>query len=209
MLRSRKIAWTLTLAFVITAIVGITAAVAADEKIGVVDTARVYKDAPRIKKYSEELNLFRQNLEAKLNIRNQNRMLEENEIKELIDLKQKANATDNDKARIKQLEDTERARDNELKTLQETQNLDDAKKARLKLLQDMQQASNNKGAELTKDYEDQLSSKMIELNANVEKELLDAIRVVATAKGLSVVVAKEAVYFGGIDISDDIIAKME
>ena len=210
MLKSRRMAWTLTLSIAITALIGVSAAVAADEsKIGVVDTARVYKDAPRIKKYTEDLNVFRQNLGAKLDIRNQNRMLDENEVKELIDLKLKENATDKDKARLKELEDTERARDAELKTLQETKEPDDAKKTRLKQLQDMQQSSNVKGNELAKDYDEQLSNKMLELNNNAEKEVRDAIKVVAEAKGLTLVIAKEAVLFGGIDISDAIIAKME
>ena len=209
MLKSRRMAWTLTLT-IVTALIGFPTAMAAQEaKIGIVDTARVYKDAPRIKKYTEDLNKFRQSLGAKLDIRSQNRMLDENEVKELVDLKLKETPTDKDKARVKELEDAERARDAELKALQETKEPDDAKKARLKQLQDMQQSSNTKGNELAKDYDDQLASKMQELTSNAEKEMRDVIKSVAEAKALTLVVAKEAVLFGGIDISDDIIAKME
>ena len=209
MLKSRRMAWTLTLT-IISTFFGLSTAMAAQEtKIGVVDTARVFKDAPRIKKYNDEYIKFRQSLGAKLDIRSQNRMLDENEVKELVDLKLNENATDKDKTRIKELEDAERARDAELKALQETKEPDEAKKARLKQLQDMQQISNTKGNELAKSYDEQLATRMQELNNNAEVEMRDAIKKVAEAKALTLVVAKEAVLFGGIDISDDIIAKLE
>lgn len=188
-----------------------TIAMAADStpKIGVVDLDKLYKDAPRVKQYTDQLNVFKDSLAAKLDIRGQNLMLDENEIKELIDLKAKQAPTEKDTARIKELTDAERARDDQFKLLSGKSPLDDTEKGKLKQFQDMQQKSKDTGTALAKDYDNQLSSKMQELNGQAEKDVQDAINKVAEAKGLTMVVAKAAVLLGGIDITDDVISKLD
>jgi Skp family chaperone for outer membrane proteins len=208
MIITRRIAWTLAICVAAVSLATCVWA-AAEIKIGIVDTERAYKDAPRIKHYTEDLNKLRQSLATKLDIRSQNMMLDENEIKELIELKTKDNPSDKDKARIKELEDIERARDAELKALQETKEPNEQQKARQKVLSDMQQKSKDTGSALARDYEGQLQSKMQELNTKAENDLREAINKVAQAKAITVVIAKEAVLFGGIDITDEVIAKLE
>lgn len=203
---SRKAAWMLLMAAL--AIVAPSVVLAADMKIGVVDTTKLM-EAPRIKQYDEELTRFVQSLKDKLAIRNQTLMLNEDEIKELIDLKIKAKATDADKARIKTLEDTEKARDAELKSLQETKETTDQQKARLKELQDMRQKAKDTGAALEKDYNGQVQSKMQELDAKVATEVQDAITRVAEAEKLTLVFTKTAVFYGGTDITDKVIEKLD
>ena len=120
-------------------------------KIGVVDTEKL-TTSPRFKQYDEELTRFVEDLRAKLTIRKQKLMLNETEIKELVDLKIKANPTAQDQERIKALEETEKQRDAELKQLQETKDATEQQKARLKELQDMRQKSTDTGEALEKDY---------------------------------------------------------
>lgn len=210
MLKFRTVAWMLAIAGVVS--LSGAAAWAADNnsiKIGVVDVQKVYKEAPRVKQYTEELDMFRQQLSNKLDIRSQNLMLTEDEIKELVDLKVKDNPTDKDKARIDELLNSERAKDNEFKTLQGTQNLNDQQKARLKELQDIQQKSKDTGNALAKDYEGQFQSKMSEMDDKARADLQDAIKKVADAKGMNLMVDKAVILIGGTDVTDDVIAKLD
>jgi len=210
MTKSRITAWVTAAAVAVGVLMGV-ACFAADppQKIGVVDLMKVDKDAPRIKQYGEEADKFRALLQQRLEIRLQNLMLDENEIRELIDLRTKENSSDKDKARAKELEDAERAKDAELKQLQETKEPDEAQKARLKQLQELQQKSKSTGEALRQDYEGQLQSKMIELRGQVETDLREAVKKIAEAKQLTMVVVKDVVYFGGIDITDDVIGKLD
>ncbi|MCL5103953.1 MAG: OmpH family outer membrane protein [Armatimonadetes bacterium] len=209
MVRSRGMAWVLALVLAGVVLIG-TVALAADPelKVGVVDVEKVYKDAPRLKQYTEELNKYREGLGRKLELRSQNMMLSEEEVKELIDLSTKEGANDKDTARIKALKDAERAKDDELKQLQGTKDLKDQDKARLNELQAIRKKSEDTGTALTKDYDGLLQSKMQEVNGKAETEVRDAITKVASAKGLTLVVAKEAVLFGGNDVTDKVIDEL-
>lgn len=180
----------------------------ADLKVGIVDTEKLM-NSPRFKQYDEEVTAFGQSLETKLTIRNQKLMLNEAEIKELIDLRTKPKTTPQDDARIKELEDIERQRDAELKTLQETKEPTDQQKARLKELQDMRQKSKDTGDALHKDYQGQLRSRVQSLDEQFAAEVQDAIKEVAQARGLVLVLNKMQVLYGGIDISDDVTAKLD
>jgi Skp family chaperone for outer membrane proteins len=212
MVRSRKTAW-MALAIISAAVVLGSAAIAADTvpKIGMVDVAKIGRDAPRIKQYEEQREAKLAELSQKLDVRNQNLMLDENLVKELIDLKLKGTAaTDKDKARIAELEKTEKDRDSELKRLQGTQNPSDKDKATLKELQDMQAKSKATGDALEKDYINQMQTKTQELNEKAKTDMQEAVNKVAEAKGLTLVLVKDAVMFGGgLDITDDVIAKLD
>jgi Skp family chaperone for outer membrane proteins len=186
-----------------------TWAATSEPKIGVVDVQKVYKDAPRVKQYQEQLDGFKQGLAGKLDIRAQNMMLNEDEIKELVDLKTKDKATDADKTRITQLTDAERAKDEELKKLQETKDLNDQQKARLKELQDLQQKSKDTGNALIKDYDGQYQTKMGELQGKIDAEIQGAVTKMAEAKGLSLVLDKASVMLGGTDVTDDVISRLD
>lgn len=210
MLKLRRTACVLVSVIAVAGLFGSRAWAASNEqKIGVVDSQRIYKDAPRIKQYQEELDLFKQTLTAKLDMRAQNMMLDEAEIKELIDLKTKDKPTDADTARIKALTDIERGKTDEFKKLQESKDLNDQQKARLKELQDMDQKSKQTGNALIKDYDAQYQSKMVELQGKIDTELLAAVTKVGEAKALTLVLDKQGVLLGGIDVTDDVIARLD
>ena len=210
MLRLRRTAWVLATAIAVIGLIGSGAWAAATEpKIGVVDLQKVDKDAPRVTQYREEFDARKANLNQKLEIRVQNMMLNEDEIKELVDLKTSDKPTDAQKARIQALTDVERAKDDELKKLQETKDLNDQQKARLKELQDIQQKSKDAGNVFSKDYEAQLQSKFAELQDKIVADILAAVNKAAEAKGMTMVFDKAGVLFGGIDITDDVISRLD
>lgn len=211
MLELRRTAWVLASVIAMVGLVGsgAWAAAAVEPKIGVVDTQRIYSDASRIKQYREELDGFKQTLAAKLDIRAQNMMLDENEIRELIDLKVKVKPTDTETARIKAITDIERAKGEEFKKLQETKDINDQQKARLKELQDLEAKSKQTGNALIKDYEAQVQSKAGELQTKIDADLLAAVTKVAEAKALTMILDKAGVLFGGIDVTDDVMGRLE
>ena len=210
MLGLRRAAWILFVGIVVVGLIGSSAVSAANEpKIAIVDSQKVYKEAPRIRQYQEGLDGFKQLLTAKLDIRSQNWMLDETEILELIALKTKDKPTDADTARIKALTDSERAKDDELKTLQQTATPTDQQKARLKELMDLQQKSKDTANATLKDYDAQYQSKMGELQTKIDAELQAAVVKVAESKGYTLVLDKAVVMLGGTDISDLVIGALD
>jgi Skp family chaperone for outer membrane proteins len=220
MIRSYHIACLLVTAFII-ALVSSPGLAADDDKskIGMVDMQRVYRDAPRVKQFFEELQVFSQALNAKLAIREKNMMTTDQEITELIDLSTKPNATDADKARIKAITDAAKAKDDEFKVLQQTKDMTDAQKARQKELQETQQKSQKAGETVAKDYASQVQSKAQDIGEKADAEVHVAVNKVAETKGLTVVLVKrlagvngeplDFVLLGGVDITDDIIANLD
>ncbi len=220
MLRLRNIAYLMAAAAMFTLISApAPAADSSSLKIGVVDLERVYKNAPRVQQYMDELKTFSEALNAKLDIRAKNMMTDEKEIAELIDLKTKPNPTDADKARIQVLASAAQAKDDEFKALQQVKEPSDVQKARLKELQDMQKKSQQAGEAIAKDYYGQSQSKGQDLAAKADVEVQAAVTKVAEAKALPLVLAKrlsgpngeslDFVLYGGIDITDDIIGKLD
>jgi len=211
MIGSRRTAWLMCAVFV--AALMAAPVLAADEasKVGVVDLARVYKDAPRVKQYREDLDKLTATLGKQLEIRSQNLMLEEAEIKELIDIELKApeSLTDKEKARQKELKDRERALDAEFKQLVANTQPDDTQKAKQKQLQDLQAKSKATGEALEKDYNSRLQTKAVELDEKARADINEAVNKVAAAKSLTMIFAKDAVMFGGVDITDDVINNLD
>ncbi len=212
MVRSRIAVWAWAMIVVVTAAAGPgTSAWAADNvpKIGILDVQKILRDAPRMKQYMEEYDSLRRQLEQNLDIRSQNLMLDENQMKELIELKAKATPTDQEKTRIDELENIEKGRDARFKELQGVKEPTDAQKAELKGLQDMQAKSKSTGQALEEDYNARLQTKMKELDEKANADMQEAVNKVVEAKGLTLVLVKDAVRFGGTDITDDVIGKLE
>lgn len=199
---------------VATAVLGMTvgAAFAADPpvKVGIVDLNKVHSEAPKIKRYWDEINKLKDSLEAKLEVRIQNIYLSGNDIEELVLLKTKATPlTDAEKNRIKELEGKQDAMAKELATLEQTKDLTAEQNERMKALRDARKKSEDTGMSLTKTYDEQLKSKVQELDKKAETDLRDAINKAAADNKVTVVVAKEAVLFGGTDITADVIKKLQ
>lgn len=184
---------------------------AADPAIGTVDMAKVYTEAPRIKQLRERLEQRSKEFESRLDIREQNLMLTEEQVRELIDLKMKPSPTDKDKARIQELTDIERSLDEQLKNLQNTpqDKLTDTEKTRLKELTDLQTASKTAGGQIEKDYNSQLQNEARELEAKASEEISAVIKQIAESKKLAYVVDKAVVFFGGTEITNEVIAKLD
>lgn len=191
--------------------IGCGAGFAADPpvKIAVVDMEKVNRDAPRMKQYMEEISIYKTTLLQKLDIRSQNMLLSPADIEELVAKKILTNPTEQDKNRIKELEGNQEKLDKELKDLEQTKDLNDQQKGRINELRAIKKKSEDTGNALSKDYETQYSNKVQEMDKLAAADLKEAIQKIATAKGYTVVVVKEAVLLGGTDISDEVVSKLD
>jgi Skp family chaperone for outer membrane proteins len=209
MVISRGMVWTI----VITAALSLAASacLAADSGIavGTVDVTKVYSEAPRVKQLRETLDKHTLDLSQKLEVRGQNLMLTEEQIKDLIELKMKVNPTEADKAKIKQYTDLERANDDELKKLQATTPPDEKQKARLTELTDLQKKAKTTGEQMEKDYNTQLQNEARDLEAKAASEIEQVIKKIAEEKKFAFVFARDAVFYGGTDITSQVIDKLE
>lgn len=209
MITSRGMVWTIAIAAGLWLISSACMAAEGGLAVGTVDVTKVYAEAPRVKQLREVLERHNLELSQKLEIRGQNLMLTEEQVRELIELKQKANATEADKAKIKQYTDLEKANDEELKKLQGTAQPDEKQKARLNELTDLQKKSKATGEQMERDYNTQLQNEARELEAKAASEIEDVIRKIAEEKKFSFVFAKDSVLFGGTDVTTMVIDRLE
>ncbi|MBI2844120.1 MAG: OmpH family outer membrane protein [Armatimonadetes bacterium] len=183
--------------------------VAADAlPVGYVDIPAVFQDYEKTKTSNTDLEAFSKQLIQKLQTLTENKLLAENERKELSDLAVKPNATDQDKARIKELQDREKALDLELKDLQNKKEPTEQEKARLKELQDKSSKADEEITKLRESSEQQFEDKKEEMSQQIRDDILKAIDAVAKQKNLNMVVDKMAVLFGGTDITQDVLAQL-
>ena len=63
-------------------------------------------------------------------------------------------------------------------------------------------------AALASEYQGKLQNKMMEIQKNIHSQIGDAAKAVADAKGLSIVMDKQNVLYGGVDITDQVDKKL-
>jgi len=182
---------------------------AADAKLmfGKVDLGQIYK-CPRVEQSNQEIQNLLNLLRTRLEIRQANRLLSEQELTELQTLREKQNPTEADKARIKALEDLAKQKDGQLRDLAQKKDPTDQERAALAELQARDAAANKSLDELSKAYEKQLQEKQTQISEKLKGEILAAVKAVAEAQNLSFVVDQQAVLYGGIDITAAVLDKL-
>lgn len=66
----------------------------------------------------------------------------------------------------------------------------------------------NQKAALASEYQGKVQDKMMEIQKNIQSQVSDASKAVADAKGLSIVMDKRTVLYGGVDITDQVQRKL-
>lgn len=184
---------------------------AAETAFGTVEPGKIWQSHSKVQQARQELAKLNNLLENRLSLRDRNKLLTEQEITELQNLKEKAKPTDAEKARIKELEDIAKQRDVQLLDLVGKKEPSEAESGTLAELQARSAKADQTLGELIREYDKQLKDKEAELTKsmpNLDQEILDAVKAVAEAKKLSVVISQQAVLFGGIDITEDVITQM-
>ncbi|WP_127058449.1 OmpH family outer membrane protein [Veillonella ratti] len=66
----------------------------------------------------------------------------------------------------------------------------------------------NQKAALASEYQGKVQDKMMEIQNKIQSQVSDASKAVADAKGLSIVMDKRTVLYGGVDITDQVQRKL-
>ena len=66
----------------------------------------------------------------------------------------------------------------------------------------------NQKAALASEYQGKVQDKMMEIQKKIQSQVSDASKAVADAKGLSIVMDKRTVLYGGVDITDQVQRKL-
>lgn len=177
--------------------------------IGVVDIERVGREAAPYKAASDEIRKLQDSLNENLKEAARYTYLAVNETNELIGILDAKEPNATQKARLAELKKTAEDREKRFGELAQTQNPTPEQK---KELQDLVQMRNDRErvlAELKQRYEQELAKKFEEIDDRLGKAVRDAIQEIAKQKNLAVVLAKQAVFVGGVDITDDVIKKLK
>ncbi len=178
---------------------------AAQPTVGVVDVQKAFNEYKLTSSSNEEINRMVESFRRELDIRASHKLLSEEEIKELVELRSKSPLTDADRSRIDALERTSKQRDEELNALSNKSDLTEQERARLKELRDLANRNDANGRTLAEDYSQQVEQRKSQLSDRITADLQQAIAKVAQSKGLATVVDKIAVLYGGVDITEDVI----
>ncbi|MEJ5297733.1 MAG: OmpH family outer membrane protein [Armatimonadota bacterium] len=173
--------------------------------VGVVDVQKAFNEYKVTTTSNEEINRMVESFRRELDIRASHRLLTEEEVKQLVQLRSKSPLTDADRSRIDELERISKQRDEELNALSNKSDLTEQERARLKELRDLANRNDANGRTLAEDYSQQVEQRKSQLSDKITADLKEAIAKVAQAKGLATVVDKIAVLYGGVDITEDVI----
>lgn len=183
-----------------------------DIKIGVLDYQKAWSEYDLTKKYREQYADMVNKSQAQLDRRDRNRLLTEEQLKELDALYEKAAPTDQDKVRIKALEDEASKLDAELKSLQSKKPPTDEEKKRLEELQNRSKQTDTTIQSLNEKLSTQLEETDAKWTKQVNEDISAAVKKVAEQKGFHIVFNKglaaggrsdtQVVLYGGTDITD-------
>ncbi|MBQ7256953.1 MAG: OmpH family outer membrane protein [Abditibacteriota bacterium] len=173
------------------------------QQIAYIDTSVIMKSEYITKSYSEletQNNIFQKEIQ----IRQDNLFLGENEITDLINLAQ----NNGDQAKITEYQTTNNKRYEELNLLNQTKDLTEEQKNRLTELNNLRKKSNENLQSRAETLGEQMQSLMSKKGSEIEAAIMSACEKIAKEKNYSIVVNKDAIFYGGIDITKDVIAAL-
>jgi outer membrane protein len=173
-----------------------------------VDLKRVSTEYEGTKRSQAELNAFQESLRKQLDDLENIRFLNDAEHTEMDQLRAAATPTDAQKKRMQDLLDTSKSRSDQFRALQQNPNKSDAEKTQLDSLTKMSNDTDTKMDALSSKLDDQLQQKGEELSKQLTDTVTAAITDVAKNKSYSVVLDKQAVLYGGSDMTDDVLAQL-
>ena len=183
-------------------------AAAPASEVGVVDIEQIYASHPRLQELNQRFAEFRQQQEAQLQQMFQTRLLTDEEQQEFTDLLEMGAPTEAREARLTELallssqreELLVELRQNESRTAEEEQEYTE-----------LEQTHNRRVAELTTlqlTLEQAVSERHDELWQVITEGVEAAVQAVAEEQSLTLVLQKDAVLYGGVDVTDAVVARL-
>ena len=173
------------------------------QEIAVVDMSVIYK-SEYVTNAFNSLQEIQTAGEKEMQIRSENLFLGENELNELLNLVK----TNGSQAQIKEYQDNNTKRYEELQVLNQTKTLSDEQKARLTELNNINKKAKENAENRYKKLSEEIQTLAEEKEKEVQKTILDVCEKIAKEKKYSLVIEKSAVFYGGNDITKDIISQL-
>ena len=177
--------------------------------LAVVDMDKVFAGYEAYKQASEQFRSFALEVERQVEMNRRLRLLEDNEVQELKDLRAAAVLTPEQKMRLQQLEGLSDAREQEYNTLnQKTSALTPEESARMEALVKLAA----KRAQMVAAEERRLTQarqkKNEEMSTPFDSAVRSALEKVAKQHRVSMILTKEVVLWAALDLTEEILAEL-
>jgi Skp family chaperone for outer membrane proteins len=168
----------------------------------------VLKDYKAYQDAEAEFRDFAAGRDAEIQERVALRLLTPDELKEYQNLQAVVAPSEEQKRKMEQLRAVAQARESELKALAALSNPTDDEKKRLADLQELAAKSAPEIQELRTRAREEVNARNKELSDKIERTIQQALAAVAKDKRLDLVLDKQLVLWGGVDITADLKAKL-
>ena len=176
--------------------------------VGVVDMGRIATEYGEMQRLNEEYRVFVYEQEEQLQRHHAARMLKDDERNEYLDSIAMGAPTDGVKARLKELEDLSASREERLLELGKKQECTEEEQAELAELEALYNQRMDDLARLQAEMQAGRMAKHDEFAQALTDHVDAAVKSVAEAQKLTLVVRKESVLHGGLDITDAILEEL-
>ncbi|MDO8585827.1 MAG: OmpH family outer membrane protein [Armatimonadota bacterium] len=180
----------------------------ADAKVGIVDVSRVEDEYVEVKNAVSQVDTMKNSLASILKMRQKYSLLPAQELDELEKLTGMEKPEEKDNARVQEI--TKKGDDlaAELEALRNKKEPTDQDKARLNELTDLSRKATSDVEARRAQYDTDLQNKAKDLFDKANEKMNAAIAELARQKGLWTVLAKPFVLWGGADLTNDLIEKL-
>lgn len=179
-----------------------------EPRFGVVDMAKVLEGYKDFKDSDQQYKTFLAERQQQLDEGMAVRLLSEEELKEYQNLKAVAAPADDQKQRLEQLRAVAETRENELNSLSRLTSPSEEEKKRLSDLKTLADKSSAEIEQLQKRLSDEINARNKELSEKLNQKIESALAAVAKDKRVEFILAKDAVLYGGRDLTNDILTKL-
>ena len=176
--------------------------------VGIVDLGRLNTGYRGIQQLNEDFQGFQKEQESKLQERMKTRMLSDDEQREYTELSTVSAPTDANRTRQEALAKLSDEREQHLGELEKKQARTPAEQKDYDELNKTYSARLSELTKLQSDLQQAALAKRDELMKVIDDSVNGAIRAVAEQRKLTVVLAREAVRFGGTDITDEVLTRL-
>jgi Skp family chaperone for outer membrane proteins len=184
------------------------AAAAEMPKFGVVDMEQLGRDYRQMQELNQQFQDFQAEQERRLKQTYETRLLTEAEAQEYSDLSSTAAPTETNKKRLQELQALSGTREQRLQELQGKETRTPEEDSEMQQWNTLYQQRMVELTKLRDELEKSRQTRFSELNKVITDNVNSAIKAVAEAQKLAVVLRKEMVLYGGEDITSAVLLKL-
>jgi outer membrane protein len=206
---NRVVIWAPLAALIIGAASAAPASAAAEPpQFGVVDMERVADEYRQMRELNQQFQDFQRDQERQLQDKHKTRLLTEAERQEYADLSASAAPTDANKKRVQELEALSGTREQRLLELRQKKERTAEEEAEAAQWGVIYETSMGELQSLQAELQASRLAKFEELSKVVADNVTNAVKSVAQEQKLTLVVRKDAVLYGGADITEAVLTKL-